>query len=281
MKSDGQKTICGYHSISHQQAEQLLLDKLKSSNIFLDLTNFKATKKSHNQSLFRLESLEDDARLRWWDLVNEGSGQLYDFYRQTGQLKNRDLHQIKVAVSNFYKWGTLSRSLGSKHTNSAIADFRRAIETAESLIVTKADQKLAALDDEHKILTRNWNKASDQMQVHLREEIERVEFERRIWQSRSVPVSKRIAELEAQEIQRDAERKKLMAEWPTLESRAKGEALRKLFNTVTLFWDKKFQAASSRPSRERKTKRPGRYRYHLKLGEIQWQLSTSDLTSSW
>jgi hypothetical protein len=86
--------------------------------------------------------------------------------------------------------------------------------------------------------------------------------------------------LYAAEAERQAEREKLLAEWPTLEGREKGEALRRLFDTVTLFWDKQFHPALHKPTRPRKTDRTGRWSYTLKRDAIKWAFATSDLGSS-
>ena len=61
----------------------------------------------------------------------------------------------------------------------------------------------------------------------------------------------------------------------------KGEALRRFFERVTLYWDKTFHPASQRPTRKRKTNRPGRNRYALNLERISWGFATSELNAYW
>jgi hypothetical protein len=94
-------------------------------------------------------------------------------------------------------------------------------------------------------------------------------------------LSDRLAKLEAAEVERRAEYQQISNEWPTLEAREKGEAMRRLFTTVTLFWDRKFRPASAKPTRPRKTDRPGRYRYTLQTDRIVWAFAKCDLANSW
>jgi hypothetical protein len=61
----------------------------------------------------------------------------------------------------------------------------------------------------------------------------------------------------------------LLAEWPTLEGREEGEALRRLFRTVELLCE-----------RTRQTGRPGRYRHTLRRDRTGWAFAASDLDAS-
>ena len=113
------------------------------------------------------------------------------------------------------------------------------------------------------------------------EEIDRIESDLHKWESRKLSISEHLRKILVAEDQRQAERRQLLAEWPTLESRERGEAFRRLFKTVTLYWDRKFIPARTTPSHPRKTDRPGRYRYTLRPDLIEWDLATTDLGGSW
>jgi len=106
----------------------------------------------------------------------------------------------------------------------------------------------------------------------LKEEIDRLEAEIQKWKPRTVPLTQRLDTLFEAEESRQAERDKLLAEWPGLEYREKGEALRRLFSSVTLFWDKVFHPSMSNPprTRPRKTNRNGLYSYPLRMDRIKW-----------
>ena len=95
-----------------------------------------------------------------------------------------------------------------------------------------------------------------------------------------MPVSKRLEALYAAEGKIRSERRKLLAEWPHLENREKGESLRRLFNTVTLFWKGTFHPAEAKPGRPRKTNRSGRWSYSLQKEKIGWAFAALDSGSS-
>jgi hypothetical protein len=113
------------------------------------------------------------------------------------------------------------------------------------------------------------------------DEIKRLEAERDRWQRRAVPLEERFLAIMAAEAERQGERQRLLDEWPSLEAREKGESFRRLFKTVTLYWRKVYHPASARPTRPRKTNRPGRNSYHLDRGRIEWAYPVSDLGDTW
>jgi hypothetical protein len=75
-------------------------------------------------------------------------------------------------------------------------------------------------------------------------------------------------------------RDKVLADWPSLNAREKGEALRQLFQTVKLYWNKKFNQSEAKPSRPRKTDRPGRFKYTLDAQRIEWGFGENILSGS-
>jgi hypothetical protein len=72
----------------------------------------------------------------------------------------------------------------------------------------------------------------------------------------------------------------LVKDLPGLENREKGEALRRIFKTVTLYWDREFIPKSDKPSRPIKTNRPGRNRFSLIKNKIGWEFSSFNLDGS-
>jgi hypothetical protein len=139
------------------------------------------------------------------------------------------------------------------------------------------------LEAEHAVYTKSWAKASDLQQGVLKAEIERLEREINLWKPRTVPLSERLSTLYAAEAELREEREKLLAEWPALEAREKGEAMRRLFKKVTLFWEKTHHPPLAKPPRvrPRKTARKGRYSYTLRRDQIRWEFSTLVLDDSW
>jgi hypothetical protein len=163
----------------------------------------------------------------------------------------------------------------------AAADLRRAIKTSEKAAVDEATATVAKLRAEHAKLTTMWMQASEMQQPMLKQRTDALEVEIKEWEPRTVPITQRLKELEAAEDTRGEERDRLIAEWPKMQAREKGEALRRLFKTVTLHWQREFVAASPNPTRPRKTDRPGRYRYTLLTDKIAYDYRESDLAASW
>lgn len=111
----------------------------------------------------------------------------------------------------------------------------------------------------------------------LKQECDKLEVQINELKARTVPLSERLNEIYRAEAERQIERQQLLAEWPAMETRERGEALRRLFKTVTLFWDATFHPASTKPTRPRKTDRSGRYSYTLQPHKFSWQLANTDL----
>ena len=101
------------------------------------------------------------------------------------------------------------------------------------------------------------------------------------WEPRTVSVSQRLRDLHEEEDARETERRKIYDEWPTLENREKGEALQRLFNTVTLYWDATWHPNQENPTRPRRTDRKGRNSFELLVDKIKWDLAGSILAGSW
>jgi hypothetical protein len=162
-----------------------------------------------------------------------------------------------------------------------VGELKKAVVEAERQAAEHARARLAELEEEHGAYTLAWAKASELQQTVLKKEIDRLEAEIGLWKPRTVSISQRLESVSAARLKVRAERGKLLAEWPMLECREKGEALRRLFKKVTLFWEKRFHPALKKPTRPRKTSRPGRYSYYLQRDRIRWALATSDLENSW
>jgi hypothetical protein len=305
-RMNGHPVECGYHAISHDDGEQLLLDKIKELNVPFD---FEASAPARTNLEARLERLgwdDEEAHDRYREWIEQGLQALVDYLKENYAIKPAALTRLQKTARSLYSYGCLTfdqiaglpanptaplptgadvseqRKAGRKVTHkheAALANFKQAMQDAEQWAIEEARRKLALVKEEHKTLTLKWAKATDAMEGVLKAEIERLEADIRLWQPRIVPLSKRIDELRTAEADRQAERQKLLDEWPALKGREKGEAMRRLFDTVTLFWDKQFHPPSIRPTRPRKTKRKGRWSYSLKKDVIKWAFAVSDLES--
>lgn len=279
-RSAGQIVGCGYQRISHAEAEQLLLNKITELNLRYDDTPCIGVRENLAGRLSQLESADDDARLRWWSWVSYGAKALVAYLKQTIELEPRVARRLDKLAIQFYRWGRLSRGQ-LDGLPVAIADFGRAVKESEDKTVEQAKEKVFAMTADHKQLTLAKARASELEQQVLQEEVDRIEAELKKWKTRMVPLRERLSSLTAAEDARTAERKKILAEWPTLEDREKGEALRRIFGKVTLFWDRTFRPAEANPSRPRKTKREGRYSYAIQHDRTVWTLADTNLGGTW
>jgi hypothetical protein len=277
----GHEVPCGYHRITHGDAERMLLGKVEELGLEFDRAACDGAKANIKERLARLGHEDQRAVDRWEEWVDEGIKAFVRYLADVHGLRDYALGDVSHLGINHYACGEDNGDVRLDAVAAGLTDLRAAITAAEQAAVDKARGRLAALKQEHKTLTLAWAKASDQQQAVLKEEIEWLEGEVREWEPRTVPLTSRLKELFAAEAERQGERQRLLTEWPSLDSREKGESLRRLFKTVTLYWDRTFHPASERPTRPRKTDRAGRFSYRLDLGRTEWAFAASDLGGSW
>jgi hypothetical protein len=280
-RASGEKVACGYHWISHKDAEQLLLDKMKRMGLEYDETQSEPARANIKTRLANLGREGDDDFRKWNKWIEDGMRALIEHFRQTLGPDDSALKKISALADCFYRGLDLDLVAWKSKLPMTRAAFLEAVQEAEAKSVNAAKEKVAALKADHGRYTKKWVEASDLMQGVMKQELDRMEAEIREWEPHTVPLRERLNSLHEAEQVRDGERNKLLAEWPTLEAREKGEALRRLFGTVTLFWKKWFQPAAKKPTRVRKTNRPGRYRYTLERDQTKWTFATTDLKSPW
>jgi hypothetical protein len=275
---NGYPVPCGYHRITHEDAERLLLDKITELDLPLDDTACEAARVNIHARLdqLRFEGIESIRRLDRW--VAEGVRAMTDYLDEVhGPDAAAFRHLRELALNHYQRIETPERDF--KGLCLDLATFKKTIEEAEAKAVSEAQAKLDELSQEHRDYTKAWARANDLQQGVLKEEMERVEEEMAEWQERAVPLAERLDTLRRRIKERADERKKLLAEWPTLEARARGEALRRLFKTVTLFWEKTYHPPS--PRRARKTARRGRYSYTLLRDKTRWAFTESNSERTW
>lgn len=278
-RCNGHNVSCGYQRITHEEAERLLLDKIAELNLEYEGSISEHVSASIKGRINRLTDDDKESWKQWETWIEPGVGVLLDYLKQSCGIKGRALSGLEKLARRFYLGAEMSEQW-FEDERLAMREFREAIKEAERIAVDEAKQQVADFKREHASYTRNWGKATVDMQTVLKQEIDRLESEIHEWESRTVPLTERVRTLMAAEVERHEERERLQAEWPTLENLAKGEALRRLFNRVTLRWTRTYRPARNKPSRPRKTNRPGRYSYTLKREEIEWSFSTPDLASS-
>ena len=282
-KIAGTESLCGAHRITHADAEQMLLDKIRELNVPFDESASDPARDNLRQRYGKLEEADEEALQQLWTWIDEGANALVTYMKKTAGVKGRAVSSLEKLAKQYYRTGSTAAFKNPRNRELlpvALADFKKAVKEAEAAEVDYAREKVAELRKQHKACTLDWVAASAMQREVLKDESDRLEAEIKEWEPRTVPLPQRLKSLGAEDTQRGMERAAVLDEWPKLDAREKGEALRRLFDTVTLYWNSKFNPAEENPKRERKTDRPGRYRYTLDLKRIEWQLGALNLSGS-
>jgi hypothetical protein len=116
----------------------------------------------------------------------------------------------------------------------------------------------------------------------LKGENDRLEDKIRKTKAATVRLSVRVEQALKADNRRRDERRHIETELPKLDGRERGEAFRRIFKTVTLYWKRSFHAALEKPTRPRKTERLGRYGYDLEWDRIEWEfIDPADSETAW
>jgi hypothetical protein len=273
-RCNGYRSPCGYQRITHEEAERLLLDKIVELDLPLDDTASESARANIHARLdqLRFEGIESIRQMDRW--IAEGVRELTDYLDEfygTDAPAFRRLREL--ARHHYQRIETPERSFTGLSLD--LAAFKEAVREAEAEVVAEARARLEELAQEHKDLTRVWARASDRQQAVLKEDIAELEDQMAEMEERAVPLTERLDALRRRIKDRVAERRKLLDEWPALEARERGESLRRLFKTVTLFWEKTYHPPAQ--GRKRKTARQGRYSYALQWDKVQWAFADFDL----
>ena len=280
-RQDGRPVECGYHRLTHEDAERLLLEKVKEMSLPFDEAVSESARDNLRSQLCRLDDDGEQERELWLSWLADGVTAVVGYLKDAYGLNGNALVTLEGAAADLYRLnGTVSYRYRDK-LPMTLTEFRKAVREAEQIGVEVAGREMERLRGEHKVLTLCWAKATSEMQAVLKQEIERLEGEIQDLEPRTVLVSERFKRLYDAEAERDAQRKQLLGEWRNLGDREKGEVLRRLFGTVTLYWDKTFHPPEKKPSRPRKTNRLGRNCYSLRRDLIEWSFASTDSVTSW
>ncbi len=280
-RQNGQSVPCGYQRITHDIGESLLLARIKELNPPFDGAASLSARQNLQSQIARLGGEDDEGRERWWTWLCGGVDALLTYLRDDCGLSGPALRTIECAAKEFYRLGGKLTYRYRGALPMAVAEFRNRVIEAENLVVSKAKCRIAEFQQEHRAITLNWAKATDDMQVVLKQEIKRLEDAIRDLEPHTLPLSERFQRLYSMDLARDAERKRLREEWRSIGNREKGETLRRIFRSVTLYWDRTFHPGRQNSNRPRKTSRPGRYSYTLRLDRTEWHLASTDSVKSW
>jgi len=271
----GHSTECGYHRISHADAERLLLDKIAELGLEYDAAVSEGARGNIKQRLERLGRLDEESAKQWETILMEGVDAFAGFLTENYGIDYPVLPKLRKWAMNVYLGDGTAGKLSLAKMTKGLGDLKTAIAKVEADTASAAKRELDALREEYAAYTRNWAKTtSDMQQAVLKREMDRLEASIRALESKTVPLSERLDALYAAEAEAQAERYRLTAELPTLENREKGEAYRRLFKSVKLFWER--QWVPFRDKRRCKSSEPGRYRFLLQEGRTEWDLHGLD-----
>lgn len=267
---------CGFHSIKHEYAEGLLLAKAAELGIPVTVPEGIETPKSVNLRLENLQDASDEAVEELADAIKDGTQALIKYFREHYDLTAKELSSIKRCAAEFYNVGDLTRRY-RELLPVDFRDFKKAIDDCERRAIKMAAKHFQQLKDQHTKLVIAKALASDREKVVLAHQVESIEAELDKWEPRMLPLIDKIQAIHDADDARLKQYSDLLVDWPNMEARAKGEALRRIFDKVHLFWDKQWHPSEEKPSRPRTTDRDGRWSYTLKVEQIEWGLKDIDL----
>ncbi|WP_197454041.1 recombinase family protein [Caulifigura coniformis] len=271
-RCNGNKVDCGYHRITHADAEKLLLSKLEEMGTRLDTTASDKARDNLERRLANLGHHDEETMQNWEKWIKEGVDAFAGYLNEIGQHNEYpDLKKMRKMAFEFYTSEPEERS-------SKVQKLRTMIEAAEKRSVELARQKVDALMKQLTTLTLKWAETTDVTAAIMKQKMDQIEKDIETWKSRMIPLATRLESLYRAEQERQEQLDQLQTELPQLDARERGEAFRRVFRQVVLYWDRKFHPATEGP---RKTERTGRNSYTLQPQRFEWSLAPSNLVSSW
>jgi hypothetical protein len=277
-KSAGRKVACGYHRISHAEAEEMLLAKVRELGIQYEELRSDEGRKTIVRQINRLQDADETEREKWHEWLSTGVAALVEYMREEMGVQGAALQRIEKMAASFYRWGKVKPEM-FKGLPLKLQEFKEAVDLAEEADMMRARQELARLDDEHGRYTFAFAQATPEMVAKLKARCTQLEEEMERWRPRQVRLRERFAGLATDDVARQEERERLEKEWPTMDNREKGEAMKRLFTKVTLYWEQTFHPAAAKPTRPHRTKRAGRHSYTLQIDRISWGFADCKLAS--
>ncbi len=270
-RCNGHDADCGYHSIQHEKAEELLMDKLKELGQDISPESFNSGSNDLGKRFWQL--CEKDTKERN-ELMEAAVQRVVVATEKSMDVSTEQKRKLEVAVRRFLRFGPKSiKNDQQKKVVQVLKDIETKSVSAAKSRIEKLTKKLANV-------TKSWALADEDDKPILREQKNDLKLKIESWASKTKTLVEKYQELSDYYEPARQELNKLFKEIPHQEKRAKGEAYKKVFNSVELFWEKRFHPAEKKPSRPRKTNRLGRNSYTLQMDQINWDLANSNLVGS-
>lgn len=275
-RSNGHDSPCGYQSIRHDDAERMMLDKIADEDLRYEADVSERSRKNLEEHVRRLDAADDAADDTWGEVIDEGInafvGYIFEHYGPVNDY--REVRKLRRMAERMYADRDNADVTPLRRLGLDESQLRDAVNAAERRTAEHARERLESARDEHRAMTVAWAKATDMQKAVLTEEAKRLENEIARWEPLAVPIGERLEAFYAAEDDRAEERRQLVAAMPEMEARERGEAFRRVFDTVTLYWDREW----IEPKTEGAT---GRYRYTIDHARIEWSLADSGLNGCW
>jgi DNA invertase Pin-like site-specific DNA recombinase len=233
---NGEKPTCRRNTISHDEAEKLVMGYLKNLEIRME-------SEEDNKLVLSLVQQFSAKEKEWWDVAQEGikdyCRRIRATFRLTGSSDEGDLFGLVKELQE--KYNKKARAKGDEAFD--VSDFYESIRIIEEekIIVAsrKRDEARAAL----RPLTLSWAQAEGYQREILKEECDRLNREAERWDGETVPLLDRLDSIR-DELYSILESVKTVNR--TLEGESmlkKADAARRVLREVRLFWKPK----TSRP----------------------------------
>jgi hypothetical protein len=274
--SSGQVKQCGFQAITHAAAEKLIFDKLKEMEIAFDQLAGNTARAGLNSQFAALYDASEENTERMRTIVEEGTGAILAHFKANYDLSAKELRAVRRASGQFLEWDGKLDGFHRAQLPVELTEFKAAIEQAEQLAVAKATAKVERLKAELKEFTDFQRNANPMQQELMKPEADALVAQIDVWEAKCRPIRARVRELWQRYGNIREQNALLMKEWSGTDERVKGETLKRIIRKVVLYWDKVWHEAEATPGRERKTERPGRWRYTLDETRITWDFHGCD-----
>jgi DNA invertase Pin-like site-specific DNA recombinase len=182
-RCNGHPTACGYHRITHEDAETLLMTKIRELNLPFEETASEGARANLNSRLIRLGIDDDASDKQWTRMFEEGIDALASYLIDAFPEAVTWPTVQKLRKLAFYSYtGDLDKRPDDYKPFFGLpvnmAALRAAVQKAEALMAEEARKKVTQLEEDHAAYTRAWVKAtSDLQQSVLKQDMERLEGE--------------------------------------------------------------------------------------------------------
>lgn len=276
----GEEGSCGFYTIEHEKAFNLIKEELESRGIQFDQLKNKKVKRKDLLKRMRSKMLDrDSVQSDLHDEIEAGLEALFQYAEGTGDYSSEELQYMLKPTRNLLRIG---RFMSREREKGLFNKIRTLVSDFEMTDLKRADERYRGLDARLKEMTTCCLELPSRARKIAHLEIRSLELQMdRLEMRRRTPLRK-LCSIHSNvigEISHSLDA--LQTEFDGAGDRQKGESLKRVLDKVLLFWSAEWHKAESKPTRQRKTQRPGRNKYRLDYDKIKFEFSGLDLVGSW